>query len=132
MKAHHVIHRAAISLLVVVAAMSLQNILRSKHGTPLTHIVSCIFALATWGFLTWKIWKRPHGWGLGVGILLFVIFAFQSYLWHLAGFNPTREQLGMDYTMLDFVLYESPIVSAALCCILLKWLYPSDGEPTPA
>ena len=119
--------------LIIVAIMSITNALRLQHVTPnqpFHPAVPVVFALTIWSFITWRIWKRPRQWGLGVGIFLLVVFAFQSYLWYLAGFNPQPEKLGMAYTTSNFILYEAPLVVAAICCILLRWHYPNHEQPS--
>ena len=88
MKPHHLIHRLGLLSLAVVAGMSLIGTLRTSIGTSVERMLAPVFGLGVWSLLLWKIWKRPRKWGLGVGIFMFLMIAFQSYLWRLAVTNP--------------------------------------------
>jgi hypothetical protein len=84
--------------------------------------------LALWAWLLWKIWTRPRQWGLGVAIFLFLMVAFQSYLWWLGIHNPALDKITTGRSATSFILlYELPIFAAATYCTLLRFFY--RGEP---
>ena len=87
-----------------------------------------LFGLAIWSLLLWKIWKRPRKWGLGVGIFLFLMIAFQSYLWWLGVNDPKLvDTLGASRSAANFILlYELPIFIAGASCILLRFYHPNE------
>jgi hypothetical protein len=78
----------AILSLLVVAIMSFIGSMRQIPEAPIEMRLAPVFALAIWSWLLWKIWKRPRKWGLGVGIFLFLMIAFQSYFWWLGVKQP--------------------------------------------
>ncbi len=81
-----------------------------------------LFGIALWSWLLWKIWKRPRQWGLGVGTLLFLMIAFQSYLWWGGVNNPEFAKLDIDRSITNFILFaELPIFVAGASCILLRF-----------
>lgn len=122
MKTHLLIHRLAIVSLLVVAAMSVVGSLRQIPGAPAEMTLAPLFGIVLWSWLLWKIWKRPRQWGLGVGIFLFLMIAFQSYLWWLGLNNPELAKLDLDRSVSNFILfYEFPIFIAGTFCILLKF-----------
>ncbi len=128
MRAHLVIHRLAILSLLVVAAMSIIGSIRQHLGAPIEMMLTPVFGLAIWSLLLWKVWKRPRKWGLGVGIFLFLIIGFQSYLWWIGVNDPKLvETLGASRSAANFVLlYELPIFVAGVCCTLLRFFYSND------
>ncbi|MHA3774937.1 hypothetical protein ACXR0O_25745 [Verrucomicrobiota bacterium sgz303538] len=126
MTAQKTIHSLALLALVVLAVMSLVGAVSSHIGGPLERTVQVLVAVAIWGLFIRKIWKKPRKWGLGVGIFLLLMLGFQTYLWRLAIANPRREELGVDDSVLAFVLYEFPIVIGSVCCMLLRWYGPMD------
>jgi hypothetical protein len=76
--------------------------------------------------LLWKIWKRPRQWGLGVGIFLFLMIAFQSYLWWLSSNDRQFCTLDLDGSVTYFILFdELPIFIAGASCILLRFYCPN-------
>jgi hypothetical protein len=127
MGAHQVIHRLAILTLFVVAIMSIIGSMRQSPGAPLEMRLAPLFGLAIWSLLLWKICKRPRKWGLGVGIFLFLMIAFQSYFWWLGVNNPKLDTLDVDRSVTNFILfYELPIFIAGVFCILLRVYYPDE------
>ncbi len=130
MRTHRVIHGLAILSLIVVAAMSVIGSLRQFPGAPPEMRFAPLVGLAIWSFLLWKIWRRPRKWGLGVGIFLFLMIAFQSYLWWLGVNNPKLEAQipEASRSVANFILiYELPIFVAGVCCILLRFSNPHES-----
>jgi hypothetical protein len=129
MKAHQLIHRLAILTLFVVAIMSIVGSMDQSPGAPMEMRLAPLFGLALWGFLLWKIWKRPRQWGLGVGIFLFLMIVTQSYFWWRGVNNPETEALGGSRSMANFILlFELPIFAAGVFCILLRF-YGANEQP---
>ena len=123
MSTHRVIHGLAIVSLSVVAVMSIIGSMRQFTGAPVEMRLAPFFGLAIWSLLLWKIWRRPRKWGLGVGIFLSLMIAFQSYLWWL-GVNDAKlfDTLGASRSAANFILlYELPIFIAAVSCALLRF-----------
>jgi hypothetical protein len=122
------IHRVAKVSLLYVAGV---NLLRSFHqipGVPGIMWIMPLFGLLIWFLPLWGIWERPRTWGLGVGIFLFLIIAFQSYLFSLAIHNPQTLPPG-DWSTTRFVLKdELPIFIAAVSCLLLPF-FPVKASP---
>ena len=119
--------------LLVVAAMSIAGSLRRYPGTPMVVLVlSPAFAVAIWSWLIWRIWQRPRGWGLGVGILLSLMIGFQSYLWRLSVVSPRPDIRAESYSTFGFILSELPLLIAGVSCILLRFLYPRELKPSTA
>jgi hypothetical protein len=131
MSTHRVIHGLAILSLFVVAIMSFVGSMRQVPGAPVEMRLAPLFGLAIWSWLVWKIWKRPRQWGLGVGIFLFLMIAFQSCLCWLGTHNPKLDtiQTGRNVTSFVFV-YELPIFVAGVCCILLRFRFPKELKPS--
>jgi hypothetical protein len=122
LKANTVIHRLAMVSLLLVAVMSIVGSLHQVPGAPAEMTLATFFGIALWSGILWKIWKCPSQWGLGVGIFLFLMIAFQSYLWWLSLNDPEIAKLDLDRSVIHFVLiYELPIFIAATFCILLKF-----------
>jgi len=115
--------------MLVLTGMSVVSVVRTGSGTPAQQVLQIAIGTAIWTFLIWKIWTRPRRWGLGIGILLLVMLAFQTHLWRLAVTNPRQKELRFDPSILSFVIYEIPLVLAAICCILLRWRYPDETKP---
>lgn len=126
MKAHQVLHSLAILLLLIVAIMNNASSLHQIPGAPLGMRLAPFLGVAIWSWLIWKIWTRPRNWGLGVGIFLFVIIAFQTYLWHKANANPDLKELVAGHTLEGHIRYELPIFAAGVCCLLLRFLSPKE------
>jgi hypothetical protein len=84
------IHSVALVALGVVALVGIAGTIRSPLPgvTSVQQILHPILGLAFWSFLIWKIWKSPGKWGWGVGIFLWCLIAFQTYLWWLAITSP--------------------------------------------
>ena len=117
-----VIHRLALTSLFAVAAMNIVGRLRQMPRVPAETPLETLFGIAFWSWLLWKIWKRPRQWGLGVGIVLFLMIAFQSYLWWLSLNDPEIAKLDLDRSLTNFILfYELPIFIAGTFCILLRF-----------
>jgi len=121
-----VIHKVALVALSIVALVSVASAVRFplKGVTSVEQCLHPILGFAFWSFLIWKICKRPRKWGLGVGIFLLFVTAFQTYLWSLSIARPNHTDLGIASTTSGFILCELPIVVAAGCCILLRWQFP--------
>jgi len=134
MRLHQVIQRVALLALFAVAVMSIIGSLRQAPGAPMEMRLAPLFGLAIWSLLLWKIWKRPRKWGLGVGIFLLLMIAFQSYLWWFGVNNPKLvDTLGASRSAANFILlYELPIFVAAVSCILLRIYYPNDSTDSTA
>ena len=127
------IHRWAILSLLVVAIMNIIGSMRRYPGAPIEMRLAPFVGLAIWSWLLWKIWRRPRKWGLGVGIFLFLMIGFQSYLWWLAIHNPTLAKLDFDRSVTNFVLfYELPIFIAGVSCTLLRFYYPNELSDSTA
>ena len=110
--------------------MSVAGSLRSYPGVPrLLAIFTPIFGVAIWSLLLWRVWKRPRQWGLGVGIFLLLMIAFQAYLWRLALANPKLNTSGVNLSTFRFTLIELPIFIAGVSCILLRFRYPNGSAP---
>ena len=126
MKLHVAVHRVAVAGLLVLAAMSIAG--TNRMVSPLLRIASIfLYGLPIWGLLTFKIWTRPKSWGLGVGIFLFAMLGFQIYLWNLAVAHPPPHRGPIDTSLSGFVIDETPLAVTAICCLLLRWLYPEDS-----
>jgi hypothetical protein len=134
MSTHRVVQGLAILSLSVVAATSIIGSMRQFPGAPIEMRFAPLFGIALWSLLLWKIWKRPRKWGLGVGIFLFLMIGFQSYLWSLGVNEPKLvERLGASRSAAHFVmLYELPIFVAGVCCTLLKFFDPNDSTDSTA
>ena len=130
MKTHLIIHRLAILFLLVVATKNVVGSFHQVPGAPIEMKLAPLFGIAVWSLLLWKIWHRPRNWGLGVGIFLFLMIAFQSYLWWRAVNNPGLASLKLDRSLAHFVLfYELPIFLAGVFCVLLRFYYPRQIPP---
>jgi hypothetical protein len=103
MRTYQAVHWVAIISLSVAAVMN-----------PL--------GLLLWGFLIWKVWKRPRQWGFGVGILHLLMVAFQSYLRLVVLAEPMQYKHAACSTS-TFLLFEIPIIVAGISCVLLKWCH---------
>jgi uncharacterized membrane protein len=115
--------------LLVVAATGIIGSLRQIPGAPIEKRLAPVFGITIWSLLLWKIWKRPRKWGLGVGIFLFLMIAFQSYLWWLGLNNPKLDTLELDRSVTNFILlYELPIFIAGVSCTLLRFYYPNESS----
>ena len=133
MKAPLVIHRLALLSLAVIAATSILGSMRQPPGATVEMRLAPVFGLAIWSLLIWKIWKRPRKWGLGVGVFLFLMVAFQCYLWSLAVSNPeTRPTLTASDTANFILLDQLPIFIAAVFCSLLRFYHPGASEEDTA
>jgi hypothetical protein len=131
-KANAVIHRLAMVSLLLVAVMSIVGSLRQVPGAPAEMTLAPFFGIALWSGILWKIWKRPRQWGLGVGISLFLMIAFQSYLWWLSLNDPEIAKLDLDRSVIHFVLfYELPIFIAGTLCISLKFCKGATAVTNP-
>lgn len=126
MRPHKVVHTLALIFLLIVALMNNASSLHQIPGAPLEMRLAPFLGIAIWSFLIWKIWTRPRNWGLGVGIFLFVMIAFQTYLWHKATLDTNLNTLAAGYTLERYVRYELPIFAAGVCCLLLRFLYPKE------
>ena len=124
MNAKILIHVLAIIGLAVEASFSIRGFLNPSAYGSLGAVLYRVGASGFWGLLLWKVWKRPHKWGFGVGIFLLVLLALQTYLWILA--LPRAAELGLDLGATSYVLHELPLVVGGVCGILLKWSSPSD------
>lgn len=134
MSTHRVIHGLAIVSLLVVAATGIIGSMRQFPGAPTEMRLAPFFGIAIWSLLLWKIWKRPRKWGLGVGIFLLLMIAFQSYLWWLGVNDPKLvDTLGASRSATNFLLlYELPIFIASVSCVLLKFYYPNESADSTA
>ena len=129
MKTHQVIHRVALVALTVVAAASVHGSFTNQALGSMARLTSSIFGLGLWSFLIWKVGMRPRQWGMGMGIFLSLMIAFQIYLFRLALANPAAALRGSLPGWGSFLLfYELPILIAAVSCILLRFLYPLSGS----
>lgn len=125
MKTHLLIHRLALLSLFLVAAMGIIGSIQQVPGAPAEMVFAPVFGIAIWSLLLWRIWKRPRQWGLGVGIFLFLMIAFQSFLWWRSLDNPRLDHLDRSVTRF-IVLYELPIFIAGVCCTLLRFFFPTE------
>lgn len=111
--------------------MSFVGSLRRFPVTPtVVYVLTPIFGIAFWLFIIWRIWQRPRAWGLGVGIFLFLMIGFQTFLWRLAVTSPRPEAHTPNYDLPSFILYELPLFLSGACCILLRFRYPSEHKDT--
>ena len=133
MRTHRLFHRLALLSLLVVAAKSLFGALRNPFVTSVERMFAFLFGLAIWSLLLWKIWKRPRKWGFGVGIFLFLMIAFQSYLWWIGVNDPKLARLDIDRSVTNFILfYELPIFIAGVSSTLLRFYYPNEPSENTA
>lgn len=127
MKSRQLIHILALVSLSFIAigsiASSTQKIPGAQFGLNYT---APIFGALIWSFLIWKIWTRPRKWGPGVGILLFLMICFQTYLWRLAVENPHTLPPGTFISTKSFVLDELRLFIAGFLCILLRFVFPKE------
>lgn len=127
MRAPYVIHRLAIIALFAVMVMAIVNAIRLHVSGPtsgLAHAAS-FGGAGLWGICIMTIWFKPRTWSLAVGAFAFLILGFQINLWRLGVANP-RLAPAIDRSLSSFVLYELPLVVAAVCCFLLRWRSPED------
>lgn len=122
------IHKIAVIGIIVVATMDVIGIMRSPNGTSITRALQTITGAAIWSVLTWLIYKHPRKCGLGVGIFLFLMIASQFYFWQLAVVYSGRDALFAGYDAFSFVLYEIPILVAGICCIQLRFQFPTEAK----
>lgn len=133
MKTPLIIYYLAFISLLGVAAMNIVGRLRQMPGVQADTPLATLFGIAFWSWLLWKMWKRPRQWGLGVGIFLFLMIAFQSYLWWLGLNNPELAKLDIDRSVTNFILfYELPIFIAGAFCILLRFNPPNSPADSKA
>ena len=112
--------------LFMVASMSVVSSMHQFPGAPIEMRLAPIFGVAIWSVLLWKIWVRPHKWGLRVGIFLFLMIIFQSYLWRAGVSNPKFDTLDIDRSVTHFILLdELPIFIAGVFCTLLRFHFPN-------
>lgn len=120
---------AKVSLLYVAAT----SIYGAFHRMPAVYgpmWLAPLFGLLIWFPLLFGIWERPRTWGLGVGIFLLLMVAFQSYLFSLAIHDPRTLPPG-DWSTARFILKdELPIFIAAMSCMLLRF-FPPKASPPP-
>jgi hypothetical protein len=129
MKTRLVIRFLAILSLLVVAASNIVSSTRQVPGAPVEMRLAPVFGIAVWSLLLWKVWKRPRKWGLGVGIFLFLMIVFQSYLFWLSVHSPKLEAPDVDQSVTRFILlYELPIFIAGVSCTLLRFYYPDESS----
>ena len=124
MKSYQCIHAVALFSLLVVAGLNLTGQIHRTVVFPAIYYSSLILGFASWALLLWKIYQRPKQWGLGVGIFLILVCTFQIYLWHKAMSRPDHIGLGVYAKTSTFVWYETPLLVAGVCCLLLRGVYP--------
>ena len=108
--------------------MDVIGIVRSSGGTSIGRALQPITAAVIWSFLIWLISRHPRKCGLGVGIFLLLMIASHFYLWQLAVAYPGRDALFASYGVVSFILYEIPILVAAICCIQLRFHLPNEAK----
>jgi len=91
-------------------------------------IFRTVAGTAFWGFLTYKIWRRPRQWGIGVGILLFMALFFQIYLFIGAYSSGFSHKMGVLCHPIAFAIWEIPLLVAAISCLKLRGLYTKENE----
>jgi len=127
MRAPEITHRVAIASLAIVGIESAVGASHAFGVPPISHLITPFIDLALWGFLTWKVWKRPRKWGLGVGIFVLLLIPFQTWLFHLAMPNPAFRAQG--YTWTSFLLFdELPLLVAGMSCITLRFVGPRPPQ----
>jgi hypothetical protein len=129
------IHRFAIVSLLFVAVKGVYCNVHLYASSPAPMRFEPLFGVAIWSFLLWKLWKLPRKWGLRVGVLLFLMIPFQSYLWWVGIHNPSPNVITIDAnrSVLHFILvYELPIFIAAASCTLLSFCSPPDRSSARA
>ena len=113
--------------------MSIKGSMDPLPGGRAETSLAPFFGIAIWCLLLWKIWKRPRAWGFGVGIFLFLMIAFQSFLWWRGINNPELDALNLDRSVANFILlYELPIFIAGVSCILLRFNSPNESSDSAA
>jgi hypothetical protein len=93
--------------------------------------VSDSLAIGVWLFFWWMLFRRPKGWGLGIGILMLFTIALQIGLWRLALTSPKKEELGISDSWLKFGLSVLPLFVGGVSSISLRWLYPEEPIQSP-
>ena len=131
MNARKLIHVLALVGLGIAAAWSIWGCLHASYVPSWQRVLGCIVAIGFWRFLFLKVWMEPKKWGLGVGIFLIVVSAFQTWLWIGAIGNPRIAELGIDLGMTAYALHELPLVAGGICCLLLRWFSPNDNPCSP-
>ncbi len=123
-KPHQILHPLALVSLAIVAAEAIQvNLRHPVNRLPL----AAFFVAAVWGFLLWKVWKRPRQWGLGMGIFLLLLIPFQTFLFRLAVAESHLDVKGISWGA--FLLFdEFPLLIAGVSCLLLRVYYPRLAE----
>ena len=128
----HLIHRCAIVAVLIVAAQSVVSTVQAPIGSTFERALQPIVAVALWSFLLWKLWRKPRKWGLGMGILLLAVIAFQTHLWMRAISDPELLARGFDTRLARLLLSVIPLAIAAILCISLRWWGPADAAPKVA
>jgi hypothetical protein len=119
---YRTIHSLALAMIIILLLMNVASH-RNFNSLPLSqHIFQFIVGIAIWSLFLYKIWKKPRNWGLGLGILFFLMIPFQTYLWHIA--VTTHDTSPRNPNVLIFLLYETPLLIAAICCVLLRFIAP--------
>jgi hypothetical protein len=133
---HRVVQWVAVVSLLIVPIMNLKVVFRSiplplPPSMPLAMVVAIklgvLGRIGVWSLLAWKIWKRPRKWGLGVSLFLFFCVCFQSYLWWLALQQPETMPRGVPRTVWAFIPDEILLLEGAICCFLLRVLWPKES-----
>jgi hypothetical protein len=128
MKMHQVIHDLTLLSMLVVARKSIVGSLRVFSAGTIEMKLTPIAGAALWVFLFWKIWKRPRAWSLGVGMLLFFMVTFQTYLRQRALARPDFDIHAPGHSTAHFVGAELPLLAAAIGCLWLRLFYPDKTD----
>lgn len=123
MRAREITRLVAVGSLAIVG---MRNAVGASHAfgvAPISHLITPFVDLAIWGFLAWKVWKRPRNWGLGVGIFVLLLIPFQTWLFHLAMANAAFRAQGYAWTSF-LLLDELPLLVAGVSCITLRFICP--------
>ena len=121
-----IVHRLALAALAVVIIQNVHGVTQAPNLSAVDSVLQPVFAAALWGFLIWKLWHKPRKWGLGIGIFLITVIAFQTHLWLQAIRDPKLLARGFDASWTRYLLAEVPLAVAALLCICLRWWGPGD------
>ncbi len=132
MRPYVFVHRLAIVALVVTAVLSVIGALQVNHGRPLTQALSMLFAVIIWSLLIERIVRHPRSWsGLGIGLFLHLVLAFQIWLWWKAIHNPKLAPSPKLFDVLRFIADELPLATAAVACFLLPLVFRGQPKPLP-
>lgn len=126
MKAAKIIH--GVALLSLGYDIAKRAIFLLDASSP----VGAALALGVWLFLWWMLFRRPQGWGLGVGIFSLCAVISQIVLWRVALTGPKETAAGVSPSWLKLGLSLVPLLVGSICSISLRWLVREAPNQAPS